>query len=332
MSLAACNVKRISIVGFCMVMLLLFASACTEDNVQPNKDLTPKPTASAEATSHQFGIIYPMAHPYYETVTQAALEAAEKYKTRLIVKAPDEANLEQQIRMMETMVAQDVDGIAIDPIDAEALTPIIDKAIMAGIPVITFESDSPASKRLAFIGTDNYKAGEQMGQMVDQLLKGRGMIIVETGITKMRNEQERLSGMLAYLEAQTDIQVLEVKYNEGNETVALTELEAMIDAHPHFDGFVAIDVISGSTSVLVWKAQGLNRYALTFGMMPEIAEALRNGQLTAALSQNEHMWGTRIIEILEQAANGDEIPGWIETGTSEVTIEDVTDVSPSPSQ
>ncbi|MGO4542948.1 hypothetical protein, partial [Paenibacillus sp. 2TAB19] len=63
--------KRISIVGFCMVMLLLFASACTEDNVQPNKDLTPKPTASAEATSHQFGIIYPMAHPYYETVTQA---------------------------------------------------------------------------------------------------------------------------------------------------------------------------------------------------------------------------------------------------------------------
>lgn len=306
-----------------LLPLLLVASGCTADNETRGETISAYKTTTVEASSHLFGIIYPMAHPYYETVTQAALETAEDYHAKLIVKAPDEANLEQQIRMMETMITQSVDGIAIDPIDAEALAPVIDKAIMAGIPVITFESDSPASKRLSFIGTDNYKAGEQMGQMVDQLLKGRGMIIVETGIAKMKNGQERLSGMLAYIEAQTDIQVLEVKYNEGSDPIALSELEAMIDAHPHFDGFVAIDVISGSTSVLVWKAQGLNRYALTFGMMPEIAEALRNGQMTAALSQNEHMWGTRIVETLEKAASGQNIPKWIETGTTEVTIEDV---------
>ncbi|MDQ0111463.1 sugar ABC transporter substrate-binding protein [Paenibacillus harenae] len=321
---------NISSTRFCSILsmglllpLLLVASGCTANIEQPGEPIAANQTATEGASSHLFGIIYPMAHPYYETVTQAALETAEDYHAKLIVKAPDEANLEQQIRMMETMIKQSVDGIAIDPIDADALAPVIDKAIMAGIPVITFESDSPASKRLSFIGTDNYKAGEQMGQMLDQLLQGRGMIIVETGMAKMRNAHERLNGMLAYIEAQTEIQVLEVKYNEGSDTVALSELEAMIDAHPHFDGFVAIDVISGSTSVLVWKAQGLNRYALTFGMMPEIAEALRNGQLTAALSQNEHMWGTRIIETLEQAASGQDIPKRIETGTTEVTIEDV---------
>ena len=68
-----------------------------------------------------FGIIYPMADVYYEAVTESAARAAESAGVRLIIKAPDEANLEQQIRMMETMIKQGVDGIAISPIDSEAL-------------------------------------------------------------------------------------------------------------------------------------------------------------------------------------------------------------------
>jgi len=59
---------------------------------------------------------------------------------------------------------------------------------------------------------------------------------------------------------------------------------------------------------------GLNRYALTFGLMPDITEALRNGQITMAISLNEHRWGTLIVEQLLKACNGEEIPGFVDTG------------------
>jgi ribose transport system substrate-binding protein len=264
-----------------------------------------------------------MADAYYEAVTESAARAAEAAGARLVIKAPDEANLEQQIRMMETMIKQGVDGIAISPIHSDMLAPVIDKAVDAGIPVICFESDAPGSRRLSYIGTDNIRAGERLGEAIDGLLKGRGMVLVSTGFSDSLHLRERLEGFLGYIHRETDIDVLEVRYNEGIPGQALTELEGMIDDHPHFDAFVALDFVSGSASVLVWKAMGLNRYALTFGLMPDISEAMRNGQITMAISLNEHRWGAMIVEQLLKAGDGEEIPGFVETGISLIDVDAV---------
>ncbi|MFX3632218.1 MAG: substrate-binding domain-containing protein [Candidatus Pristimantibacillus sp.] len=308
--------------NFFMIVVLigtmLMSSACTNKDPGAPALSSPVDDMKNKEDLRTFGIIYPFAHPFYEMITDLAQEAAKPYPIQLIVKAPDEANLEQQIRMMDNMISQKVDGIALDPIDADALQPVINKAIKAGIPVICFESDSPRSNRLSFIGTNNYMAGVQMGKVIDQLLNGIGMVLVETGMSNMHSLSERLEGMLGYLNENTDIQVLEVRYNEGSEVTALSDLEEMIDAHPHFNAFVALDFISGSTSVLVWKAKGLKRHALTFGMMPEIDNAIRNGQITSAVSQNESEWGKQIVELLVQASEGSVIPAFYDTG---ITIE-----------
>jgi len=303
-----------------IIMLITLSTGCRDGlpTALPVPDSTNLVKDEA-APSKTFGIIYPMAHPFYEMVTRHAQEAARSNNIQLIVKAPDEANLEQQIRMMETMIKMKVDGIAIDAVDSEALVPVINKAVNAGIPVICFESDSPNSERLSFIGTDNYEAGALMGEVLGGLLNKKGMVLVETGMLKMSSLMERLEGMLHYINEETEIQVLEVRYNEGSEALAMTDLEEMIDAHPHFDAFIALDLISGSTSVLVWKAKGLSRYALTFGMMPEIKEAINNGQITSAVSQNEHEWGQRIVDMLLLASEGKEIPVFANTGTVEIT-------------
>ncbi len=301
-------------------VILLASVGCRESTPEPHSEADTPTKVNLNAPTQMLGIIYPMAHPFYEMITRFAEEAAKAYPVKLIVKAPDEANLEQQIRIMETMIKQKVDGIAIDPVDADAIVPVINKAILAGIPVVCFESDSPNSMRLAFIGTNNFQAGARMGKVIDDLLSGRGMILVETGMSKMKSLSERLEGMLDYINNETDIQVLEVRYNEGSDARALTDLEVMIDDHPHFDAFVALDFVSGSTSVLVWKAKGLNRYALTYGMMPEIKEAILNGQITSAVSQNEQHWGKRIVDLLFQVSQGTKIPVYDDTGTVEITI------------
>lgn len=297
-----------------MTVILLHTASCDQlsRDEQPPHDVASEPPTSI-APAYTFGIIYPVAHSFYETVTVSAEEAAEEFGIELIVKAPDEANIEQQIRMMETMIDRQVDGIAIVPLDSDALTPVIDRTVQAGIPVVCFESDAPASQRTAFIGSDNRLAGERLGAAIDELLKGEGMILVENGMRQMASHQQRLDGFLSYIEAQTQIDVLEVRYNEGKKDLALIHLEQMIDDHPHFDAFVALDIVSGETSVLVWKAMGLSRYSLTFSLMPDIEEAIRNGQITLSVSQKERTWGTQLIDTLVKVKAGEQVPTFVDT-------------------
>ncbi|AEI41979.1 sugar ABC transporter substrate-binding protein [Paenibacillus mucilaginosus] len=282
----------------------------------------PKVQASEPKT---FAILYPMSHPYFEWITESTEAAAKEMGVKLLVKAPDEAHLEQQIRMLEMMIKQKVDGIAIDPVDAETLTPYIDKAVEAGIPVVCFDSDAPVSRRLAFIGSDNTQAGRQMGAVIDKMLKGRGMIFIGTGMESMLSQQQRLRGLLDYLHEDTGIQVLEIRANEGSEDLAVAQLEEMIEAHPHFDAFIGLDSVSGPASILVWKAMGLHRTAATFDLTPKIIEGIKNGQVSAALSRQEHTWGRLIVKRLLQASQGLAIPEFEETGTVVVTPENVRD-------
>lgn len=265
-----------------------------------------------------FGIIYPMTYPTYELITLDANETAAKNHVALIVNAPDEANTEQQIRIMESMIKQGIDGIAISPVDSAALTPVINKAEAAGIPVVTFESDAPGSKRTAYIGADNFMTGRQSAMTVSRLLGHKGMIIVENGMEEMLGMKQRLEGFLDYLAQESSIDVLEVHHNRGSEEQAMSDIETMIDAHPHFDALVGLDYISASASILIWKAKGLNRLAISMGVTSTNNDALINGQLAAVISQNETIWGRTIVETLLLASNEMKADSIINTGIAEL--------------
>lgn len=265
-----------------------------------------------------FGMIYPMTYPTYEMITMDAAQAAEKHHVTLNVNAPDEANTEQQIRIVENMIKQHVDGIAISPVDAAALTPVINKAIAAGIPVVTFESDAPSSKRTAYIGADNYRTGQQFAITTSRLLNNQGMILVESGLQEMHGLQQRLNGFIDYIRNDTAIEVLEVNYNQGNEARAVADIEAVIDAHPHFNAVVGLDFVSVSASVLVWKAKGLNRHLIALGDTSTSEKGLVNGQISAVISQHERKWGVEIIETLLRASDGLAVGDFIDTGIIEI--------------
>jgi len=306
--------------------MLVYVSGCLPVPREELLTLDAAPTADARDAQQArltLGILYPMAHPFYEMITQMAEKAASPLGIELIVKAPDEVNLEQQIRILEQMIKQRVDGIAISPVDGNALAPVIDRAVEAGIPVICFETDAPGSKRLSYIGADHYEGGKLVGEVLDGLLKGKGMVLVESGFPHLPAHKLRLAGMLEHIQTRTDIQVLDIRYNSGSEDQALADLEVMIDAHPHFDAFVSLDLWSASSSILVWKAKGLDRDIVAFGMQSDIKEAIHNGQITSVVSQNEQDWAVEIIASLMSAAHDISLPDPIDTGIQVLTRDTV---------
>ncbi|WP_054939475.1 sugar ABC transporter substrate-binding protein [Paenibacillus ihuae] len=305
-----------------LLAFLLLISGCesnsTRNDRQELMDITPSPPAEFDKPPLIFGIIYPMVNPTYETITENSEAAATGHNIKLLVQAPDEANLEQQIRIMEMMIKQEVDGIAIDPVDSKALIPVINKAVSKGIPVVCFESDSPDSRRVAFIGADNYETGAIIGQAVNRLLNGKGMVLVESGMPHMFGLSQRLAGLQDYLKEQSEIDVLDIRNNDGSEEGAMRQLEQMISAHPHFSALINLDFVSSSSSILVWKAKGLKRYNIAFGLTPAVKESQKNGQITRIISQNEQHWGEAIIRTLLSIANGQSVPEFVDTKIVEI--------------
>ncbi|HEV2471066.1 MAG TPA: substrate-binding domain-containing protein, partial [Chthonomonadales bacterium] len=88
------------------------------------------------------------------------------------------------------------DGIAVSVIDATAFAPVIDAAIDKGLPVITFDSDAPASKRLAYIGTNNYEAGKKAGEEAVKLMPNGGNLVAFVGNMSADNARQRYQGFV----------------------------------------------------------------------------------------------------------------------------------------
>src|SRR5690349_18562432 len=96
---------------------------------------------------------------YWKDAFRGMQDAAEYLGVEAVYTGTPDYDITAEVRVLEETVAQQPDGIVVTVMQAEGLQPTIDSAIAAGIPLVTFDADSPVSKRYAFLGTGNYYAG-----------------------------------------------------------------------------------------------------------------------------------------------------------------------------
>lgn len=272
----------------------------------------------SEQEQPTFAILYPVAHPFFESVTINAEQYARENGYQTVIRAPREPAVENQIRWMEHFIEMEVDGIAIGPSDANALTPFINKAMDAGIPVICFDTDAPDSKRISYIGTDNYNAGQHLGEVAAELIDYEGKVIGSTGLSSMLNLSTRVEGAKDVFAQYPGIELVEVRSSGGIAGNTTANIKQMTDEHPDFDVFVGFDSLSGPAAIMVWKAKGLDQPAVTFDDLPENLKGMENGQITRIISQRQFTWGELMIEHLNQALHHEDISEIVHTSTVEI--------------
>ena len=318
------------IISLLLVLALALTCVACASSEKKETEAVQNKTEGAAKEKYTFGIVYPVVHPFFQGTTDGANDkAAELGNIDLIVKAPDVSDASKEIEIMESMIAMEVDAIAIGPVDPAALKPIIDKAMEKGIKVITFDSDSPDSQRLGYVGTDNVAAGHHMGEVLGKALNGKGKVLVSMGAATQQNLIQRLDGVKEVLaEKFPDIEIVDEQSSQADTNIALANIENMVTAHPDFDALIGIDAAAGPAAAIVWKAQHLTQPVITFDDTDDILEGVRNGQITCTLAQSQYVWGTTIVEELLAACKGEEIPAFFDAGTREVTIENVDELYP----
>ncbi len=121
----------------------------------------------------------------------------------------------EQVSVMEGLIQKKVDGILVSCNDADALKDVIDRAVDSGIKVATFDSDSPKSKRLFYVGTDNYAIGMKAAGFMKQLLPNGGKVAILTGVLGAPNLEERIVGFRDGVKG-TKIEILPVQTGEDD--------------------------------------------------------------------------------------------------------------------
>ncbi len=111
------------------------------------------------------------------------------------VQMPANGTAEEQIRILEDALGKGVKAIAVSPKDPENMTGLLDRIAERAL-LITHDSDAPKSKRLCYVGMDNYEAGRMCGQLVKDALPDGGAIVVVVGTLDQDNAKRRRQGLV----------------------------------------------------------------------------------------------------------------------------------------
>src|SRR6202451_4489840 len=153
--------------------------------------------------------------PYWQSALQGVTHAVNEMKVKGEMQGPDGHDPQGEHDAFRRALAEKPAGILVSATDATVLGPDIDAAVGQGIPVITIDSDAPDSKRLFFVGTDNFNAGTIGGNLASKLIGGKGDVVIFT-IGSQANLKDRLHGYNAAFAEHPGIKILQTIDMNGN--------------------------------------------------------------------------------------------------------------------
>ncbi len=237
---------------------------------------------------------------------QGVEKAAQELGIDAVLVGPVGPNADNQIAELESLVEAGVDGLAISSVSTGALAPIIDRFLEQGIPVVTFNTDNPDSKRLAFVGQDLIQSGYEAAKVLAELLGGKGDVIITTLDAAAQWSLDRESGARKGFKEYPDIKVLQT-VNTGTEPqeIYATVENAML-ANPTVNGILSLECCSTPADGEYVKRNELKGKVTVVGFdeLPQTLELIQEDYVAASLGQAPERQTYEAVKMLVGFLNG----------------------------
>ena len=295
------------------------AAACTEPIDAARLKSIPK---VAEGTKVSVAIVPKLVHPFFEDTRKGAEEKANELGVDFQWVAPQTGDPAIQVRMIEDLVSQQVHAIVISPNDPASVESVIADAMGKGILTMTFDSDSPESERVMYIGTDNRTAGSVQGKTLNDLIGGTGKVGIITGGLGALNLNQRIDGLKEALGP--DVEVVDTVATDDDLQKGLGVSEALLNAHPDRNGIACVSATGGPTLAQVIQGpqyEGRDVKIVAFDDLEETVRAIEDGIIQATMVQRPVQMGVLSIEWGYNILTGKAMPECanIDTGVTVVT-------------
>lgn len=219
--------RRSTLVAAVASILALFATGCgrTEESAAPAGQPA-QPIKTFAMNVLVSGV------PFFNDTqdTWRAMGAGLNVKT--IYGGPLDTDAQKQIQQIEAMIAQRVDGLVIAPTDSAALAPVINRAVDAGIPVVTYLNDVPQSKRLVSITAEREEGGLRVGRSVVGQSAGPAKGIIMFSQVGNEEQEGRRRGFEMLAREVKTLQIVATVSDKFDETVGATQLRPLLAKYP----------------------------------------------------------------------------------------------------
>ena len=217
---------------------------------------------------------------------------------------PDNTAAEQH-RLVDDLLAQGIDGIAISPVDPVNQLQMLNRAAQQTL-LITQDSDAPKSDRTCYIGTDNVAAGRQAGELIKEALPQGGKIMIFVGVLDAANAQQRYQGIREALTG-TNIEILDVRTDNTDRVRAKSNASDTLVNHPNVAALVGLWAYNGPAILsAVRDADKLGKVKIiAFDEEDETLKGIKDGAVYATVVQQPFEFGYRSMQLMSKILNGD---------------------------
>ena len=264
-------------------------------------------------------------------IAEAGLRKYEKEgKVQVDLKMPPNGTPEDQNQILQNLASQGYDAIAVSVIAPKDQLRILNE-VADKTNLITFDSDADKSKRLLYIGTNNFEAGKALGERIVKLLPDGGKVAVFVGSLSADNAAQRLGGIEAAIKDHK-IEIVDKREDNTDRAKARSNVEDIVNAHKDLSLVVGLYNYNGPA--IAAALEGLGKQgkikAAVFDEDDATLEAIKRGTIEATVVQKPFQFGYLSAKWMhELAKNKDEAKkamppsGVIDTG---VTVIDKTNV------
>jgi ribose transport system substrate-binding protein len=230
-------------------------------------------------------------------------KARELGNVDILWNAPTNADQLKQKEILESYITQRVDGIAISALNGDFLTDTINRAMAAGIPVVTWDSDAPKSNRIAFYGVDDLASGRIMGEQAIKLLNGKGKVAIITSVGAT-NLQRRLDGVKEALAKAPGIEIVET-FDIKEDVVRTAEIMSTgTRRYPDLGAWLSVGGWPVFTRNATASVDPSKTKVISFDTIQPALDLLREGKVTVLLGQKYFGWGSEPVQILYDYKHG----------------------------
>src|SRR5467141_361551 len=270
--------------------------------------------------------------PYWQEAQAGFLDAARALGVKAEMTGPVTYDPSAEVGIFRQVVEQHPAGICLSAARPEIFQSDIDKAVAQGIPVICVDADVPNSKRLLYIGTDNFKAGRESLKRMAALMSGRGNIVVIT-IPGQGNLDDRVAGVADALKNFPSLKLSKILDDKGDLRNAYDQISELLKKKEKIDGIICLEATGGPGA-----ASALHRLDLegkvpivAFDKDPETLGLIEKGAIASTIAQKPYVmsyYGLKFLDDLHhnavkefkdwRTAPAAPLPTWVDTGTAVV--------------
>lgn len=288
--------------------------ATTEETLQGATPTVPPDEASPGGETIAFipGLV---GIPFYTSMQCGAQDAAEEFGVELTWQGPQEFDLGQQTQIIQAVVQQDPDGIALVPTDPNALVSVVQDIRDDGTPVVTVDGSLAEPVDIQNIRSNNLEAGALAARALAAEIGGEGQVFVVALTRGVSANDERVDGFVDEIESNhPEIEILPVAYPGTDVTKAAEATAAAIQGSPDLKGIYTThsSAASGAANAVLGGGKQGEIKVVAYDADPQQVNDLKDGLYDALVVQSPYQQGYDAVDLLVKVIRGELDPSSVE--------------------